>query len=246
MQVNTMAILISLSILQYEELLAKHLNNLFNSKVFSKISTLIDSREINSLHIDVMRPPFIKDKTTFSTTLIEKLYTSFKERIKFDIHLMTKEPELIVNEINNFIKLNDRANNSITLHREAYNSEEDVVKTLWRIKQMGYKSSVAIDLPTPIERLTGNIVENSDTILVMSVPVGKGAQKYQDVASQKIKSFKERYPWKVVQVDGGINEETARVAIKAGAEILVAGSYITASENPLQALMKLRTSLSDL
>ncbi|MCW3979264.1 MAG: ribulose-phosphate 3-epimerase, partial [Candidatus Bathyarchaeota archaeon] len=80
-------------------------------------------------------------------------------------------------------------------------------------------------------------------IYVMSVPAGRGGQKFDPRVVEKVRLLKEAYPSKPLGVDGGINEETGRLIIEAGADRLVVGSRITGSDDPIEALRSLRKGL---
>jgi len=88
------------------------------------------------------------------------------------------------------------------------------------------------------------MIENADIVLIMSVPMGKGGQRYSAKASRRTKSVSERFPDKLIKVDGGINDKTAWSVVEAGASILVVGSYITRNKDPIGVLMRLRAILS--
>ncbi len=235
---------ISLSLLEYERDLVKHLDQIPRSESFLKIIKLIDSRRLYSIQIDVMRPPFIQERFAFPIPLIRKIYETFRERIALEMHLMVENPIHLIGELNAFIESEDRPNTSIAIHREAYGSEQQTINALKKIGGMGYRIAIALDLPTPVASLTDEMIEAADTILMMSVPMGKGAQQYDERADEKIKSIAIRFPEKQIEVDGGINERTARDAMDAGARILVVGSFVTKSSDPLGSLERLQNTLA--
>jgi len=240
-----MAVKISLSLLEYESELAKYSDQLATSEAFSRTMELVDSNRLYSLHIDVMRPPFILDRSAFPTNLIRRIYQAFHDRIALEMHLMVRNSEFLFQEFNNFVDPKDRSNILMAIQREAYGSEHEIITALNTIRVMGYRNGIALDLPTPIGSLTGEMVEAADVIQIMSVPMGKGGQKYDERATEKIRYLASRFPRKVVKVDGGINDKTARHARKAGAEVLVVGSFITTSKSPLEALERLHRALTD-
>ncbi|MFQ6095549.1 MAG: hypothetical protein ACE5NN_05350 [Candidatus Bathyarchaeia archaeon] len=237
--------LISLSLLEYEEELSKRIGDLKDSEVFSRILKLVDSGMLYSLHIDVMRPPLIPDRSAFPTEVIRDLYVHLHDKIMLVIHLMVKEPDYLIKEIDSFIELDARPNISLIIHREAYASEEDVIKRLKFIKELGYKAGIGLNLPTPLTSLTDGMIKNADMVLIMSVPMGKGGQRYDDRSSRRIRGVSERFPDKLIEVDGGINDETIRSVVEAGAKSLVIGSYVTKNTNPIEALVRLHKILSE-
>ncbi len=235
--------MISLSILEYEHELSKYIDNLAQSKALSKMFQLIETSKVHMLHIDVMRPPMIPDKTSFSVELIRRLYETLHKRIPLAIHLMVKDPFPIVNEINEFITKKERRKIIVFIQVESFNSEEDTVKSIALLKKYGYKAGVCLDLPTPQKTLRDRIVEAADIVLLMSVPMGKGGQRYSSKATRRIAYLNRRIPNITIEVDGGINPQTIVIAAKAGAKIAVVGSYITLSKDPVKAIYEIDANL---
>ena len=237
---------ISLSILEYEQSLSEKIDVIPESPVFNQILELIDTRKISFIHIDVMRPPLIPNRITFPIKLIEKLYETLHERIPLSFHLMVSDPLLIVDEINRFIPKEDRTNNVVTIQRESFNSENETLDAINILRKYGYgRIGLCLDLSTPCRSISKKSVEAADFILLMTVHMGRGGQKYSEEGTKKIKYFSQLYPDKPVWVDGGINLHTARIALRAGAKALVVGSYITLSSDPKKILLELTRSLDD-
>jgi ribulose-phosphate 3-epimerase len=101
------------------------------------------------------------------------------------------------------------------------------------------KAAVSINPATPVELLE-EIVNDVDMVLVMSVNPGFGGQKFIEGALEKIAALREMAPDLDIEVDGGINAETAKMCIEAGANILVAGSYIFGAKDRKKAIASLR------
>ena len=238
-----MGMLISLSILEYESELSENINSLENSRAFSEIMKLIETGEIHDVHIDVMRPPMIPNKSRFSIPLIRKLYEKLRGKIPITLHLMVSDPFEVINEVNKFIEEEDRAKITIIIQVESFNSEDETIEAIKRIREYGYKVGVCLNLPTPKERLTDNIASNADVILFMTVPMGAGGQKFHEESILRIEEFSQKFPNKIVKVDGGINPETITKVWRAGARIAVVGSYITANEKPEEALLNLKKGI---
>jgi len=238
--------LISLSILEYEPELSKHINDLSESSAFLQILQLVGTKRVHSLHVDVMRPPLIPDRTTFSTDLIKELYHALSQKIPLAIHLIVPDPILIIDKIGKFISRGERANTSIIVQRESFDSENETLKAFDLVREKGYgKVGICLDLPTSCEALSEKTVEAADMILLMTVPMGRGGQKYADEGTKKISYFSQRYPNMFIEVDGGINPLTAQIAKNAGAKGVVVGSFITRSNNPTEALLELTRSLDE-
>lgn len=237
---------ISLSILEYEPELANQIGRLSESEAFLKISRLVGSSKLNSIHIDVMRPPLIPRKFAFPTVLIRQLYEEFHKKVTFAIHLMTRDPDPVIEEVNRFIDVKEKPKIPVILHREIYSSEEEAVEALRSVKNLGYRAGIGLNLPTPVESLTKKIVENIDLVLLMSVRMGRGGQKYHPEATEKIRRFSKDFPRVKIWVDGGIRGKTIRSIIDAGADVLVIGSCITRSKDPIKAFHRLEEIINGL
>ena len=235
---------ISLSILGYEKELEEHMDNITHAKVFNDIQYLVNSGKLYGLHIDVMRPPFIPDKSVFTIRTIKQIYQNFYKKINLELHLMLAEPILFIEGIDYFIQPNNRARISVIIQYEAYNQEDEIIRALRILSDLGYNVGIGFDLQTPFEKLTEKIVENSDLIFLMCVPMGKGGQKYDEQATEKIKYASKNFTGKIVEVDGGINDKTIQFAKNAGAKVFVIGSYITKSEKPSDVVKKIEEILT--
>jgi ribulose-phosphate 3-epimerase len=234
--------LISLSILEYERDLSRSLENLEKSEAFLNIIKLAQTGRINDVHIDVMRPPLVSGNR-FSIDLIRKLYEELHDKIALTIHLMVGNPLEIIGEINSFIHEEDRFKTTIIMQIESFSSERDALKAIKTLKKFGYIAGICLNLPTAEDRLTDEIVKSVDVVLLMTVPMGAGKQKYHEEATERIKRFSQRFPDKLIKVDGGIDPKTIIKVWEAGARAAVVGSYITASENPTDSLIKLEKAL---
>lgn len=173
----------------------------------------INKTEAKWLHLDVMDGNFVPN-ISFGADIIKSIkpYTN----LYFDAHLMVEKPEWYIETVAK------AGVDSITIHVEATNH---LHRALQMIKSFGIKAGVALNPATDIEVLD-NIIDLIDLVLVMTVNPGFGGQKFIDNTLQKIKRIREKYPHIDIQVDGGINNETAKLVKEAGANILVAGSYV--------------------
>jgi ribulose-phosphate 3-epimerase len=234
---------IALSILEYEPSLCEHVDSIEESEALSSILRVVGTGMIHRVHIDVMRPPMIRDRNKFSVKLICHLYEVLRKKIALAAHLMVQEPFPIVDGLNGFIAKEDRARTILIIQRESFRSEEETVEALDLLKEQGYKVGVCLDLPTSYEDLTRKIVENADTVLLMTVPMGKGGQKYGEDATERIAQFYQEHPNKTIEVDGGINPQTIVEAMRAGAGVAVVGSFITRNGDPEGAVLSLKRSI---
>lgn len=126
----------------------------------------------------------------------------------------------------------------------------EVISTLKSLKKAGYRSGIAFEPGTSLDNLrsnkinAGDMSELCDMILLMTVHSGLGGQKFINEMLPKIKEARATYPLHEIQVDGGINDETLPLAIEAGANNIVVGSYITDDINPGARVQSLREIIS--
>lgn len=177
------------------------------------------------IHLDVMDGHFVPN-LTFGAPVVRCI----KSKLPLDIHLMIENPE---NFIENFI---DAGAGIVTFHYEA---AKDIHGLLTKIKSNAVKAGISIKPGTDVKVLE-EYLDELDWVLIMSVEPGYGGQKFMDKALDKIKWLRERSPKLNIAVDGGINDETARKCEIAGANVLIAGSYIFGAENRKEAIDLLR------
>ena len=168
-------------------------------------------------HLDVMDGKFVKNET-IDYNYLEQL----KENsvLLFDVHLMVVAPTEGL--IRKYVK---NGANILTLHYEAYDDKKVLVKRLNLIKKLGCKAGLSICIETKVEEIIPYL-EILDLVLIMSVKVGAGGQKFDEEAITKIKKIRKASKSVLIEVDGGINAITAQKCVKAGADILAAGSFI--------------------
>jgi ribulose-phosphate 3-epimerase len=178
-------------------------------------------------HVDVMDGNFV-DNLTIGPPVVEKM----KTEVPLDCHLMIKNPHRYIEA---FVKAGAA---SITIHAEASLHLSDDIR---KIKDAGCKACVALNPDTPVDRIS-KVLPMLDMALVMSVHPGWGGQSFISEVLEKVRWLREHYPDLDIQIDGGINKETAKMALEAGANVLVSGSYILKSDNPEEAAESLRPS----
>lgn len=157
----------------------------------------------------------------------------------FDTHLMLTHPSKYIEP---FAKT---GSNLITIHVEC---EEDVTEVLDKIKALGVQCGLSLKPGTAIETLEPWL-DRVDLVLVMTVEPGFGGQSFMDNGLPKIEWLAEQkrqkgYSYKI-EVDGGINDVTGQKCLRAGAEVLVAGSYVYGAEDKAQAVASLRYKETD-
>ena len=167
-------------------------------------------------HLDVMDGVFTKYKT-----IDYEYFDQLREKspLLFDAHLMVAEPQKVLSK---YIK---SSANIITLHYESFEDKLILVKQLKRIRKAGKMAGLAIDLDTKID-VVDPYIKLLDLVLIMSVKAGKGGQSFDDSAIKKIKHVRKLDSEILIEVDGGINDKTGALCVKAGADILVSGSYV--------------------
>lgn len=183
------------------------------------------------LHIDVMDGHFVPNITIGPQVVSDLRRVS---KLFLDVHLMIERPEQLIKA---FV---DAGADLITVHVEACTHLHRVI---YMIKDAGIKAGVALNPATPVSSIE-NILGDIDLILAMSVNPGFGGQKFINSSIAKISKLKEMVSainsTVFLQVDGGINQETGKLVVEAGANVLVAGSYIFGSKDMAQAVQNLK------
>jgi ribulose-phosphate 3-epimerase len=187
------------------------------------------------LHLDVMDGRFVPN-ITWGPKIIGDLRKL--SPLVFDAHLMIVEPERYVDEFRAV------GCDRITFHLEATPHAQ---RLLAYIRDSGAKPGIAIDPQTPVEMLQ-DIVEDCETVLVMSVNPGFGGQKFIAHAVDKVREARalidRRSPACLIEVDGGVGEENARDLVEAGADVLVMGSALFDKPDPGAELRRIRSLLA--
>ena len=185
------------------------------------------------IHIDVMDGSFVPN-ITIGPDVIKSIRKH--STLPFDVHLMIQNPE---NHIEDFA---NAGADIITIHQEATTHLDSAIK---KIKNLGKKAGISI-VPSTHEDAIDYIIDQVDLILVMTVNPGFGGQKFLSSQLSKISKIREKINKSGrnidLEVDGGINQETAKLAIKAGADVLVSGSYIFSNSNYATAIDRLTDS----
>jgi ribulose-phosphate 3-epimerase len=193
---------------------------------------------VDTIQVDVMDGHFVPN-ITFGPRLVRALHN--RVQLKLDVHLMMNEPD-------RFITLfADAGADQLIVHQEA---SPDLYRILQTIRGLHIRAGVALNPATSIEAVE-EILGLVDTIQVMTVNPGYGGQEFIQSELDKIKRLKKMLDKKnlriPIAVDGGINPQTAPLAAKAGARILVAGSSVFNSNAPVaENIVSLRASVKNI
>lgn len=195
---------------------------------FSRIGDEIKSVEnggADYIHLDVMDGIYVPN-ITFGAPVVSKLRKTTK--LPFDVHLMVDRPERFIDDFVN------AGSDIITVHAEA---TIHLHRTLQQIRNAGLKAGVSLNPATPLQILD-YILEDIDLILLMSVNPGFGGQSYINAVTDKIRKVRKIIDDSgreiVLEVDGGIKLDNARLVMQAGADLLVVGSDIFSHGDPEQ------------
>src|SRR5574344_61297 len=194
---------------------------------------MINNSNAQWLHMDIMDGVFVPN-ISFGFPVLNAVGNICKKSL--DVHFMIEHPE-------NYIKeTSDAGTMMMPVHQEACTHLHRVIT---QIHENGMKAGIALNPSTPISTLE-DIIENADLVLIMSVNPGFGGQKFIENTIQKVKRLKrmiqESKSHALIEVDGGVNGETAHRLVHAGVDVLVSGSYVFKAKDPMEAIKNLISS----
>lgn len=179
------------------------------------------------LHLDIMDGCFVPN-ISMGPGVVAALRD--KTQLHFDVHLMLEHPLKYIEAFR------EAGADSITFHVECADDPNEVLRA---IKESGAKAGMAINPATPAEKLAP-FADELYMVTVMTVQPGFGGQKLMPQALEKLVWLKNNYPHLLLEVDGGVNAETAPLCREKGADILVAGTAVFRAQDPTAAIEELR------
>lgn len=192
---------------------------------------MINNSEADWFHIDIMDGVFVPN-ISFGMPVLQAITNHAKKPI--DVHLMIVDPDRYIKE---FASLGA---DILTVHYEACTH---LHRTLQGIKAEGMKAGVAINPHTSV-KLLYDLIQDIDLVCVMSVNPGYGGQSFIENTLKKVKQLKKMIQKKgastLIEIDGGVTDKNAAELVKAGADVLVAGSYVFNAENQPETIKGLK------
>ena len=192
---------------------------------------MLNASAADYIHVDVMDGIFVPN-ISFGIPVTEAIHRHATKPL--DVHLMIVNPELYLEA---FVKAGASI---LTVHVEACTH---LRRTLQEIKRLGARAGVALNPHTPIESLS-EVLEEVDLVCVMSVNPGFGGQKFIEHSYSKVANLKEMILKKgsnaQIEVDGGVTDQNTKGLVEAGADILVAGSFVFNAPNPIATIASLK------
>lgn len=193
---------------------------------------MINHSQADWFHIDIMDGVFVPN-ISFGMPILQAIAKHAQKPL--DVHLMIIDPDRY---ISTFKKLGSQI---LTVHYEACNH---LHRTIQSIKSEGMKAGVAVNPHTPISVLE-DIIQDVDLLLIMSVNPGFGGQSFIENTYKKVRQAKEliikNNSKALIEIDGGVTSKNAKQLIEAGADVLVAGSFVFNSENPEHTIQEIKS-----
>lgn len=192
---------------------------------------MINKSETDWFHLDIMDGVFVPN-ISFGFPIVEQVKKYAQKPL--DVHLMIANPDVYIE------KFKEAGADRLTVHIEAC---PHLHRTIQEIKKQGMKAGVSLNPHTPIHLLE-DIIEDLDLVLLMTVNPGFGGQKFIPGSYNKIKKLKQlieqRNAHALIQVDGGVDLTNIRKLVNTGVNVLVIGSYIFKSANPINTITELK------
>lgn len=192
---------------------------------------MLNNSSSDYIHIDIMDGVFVPN-ISFGMPVMAAINKHAKKPL--DVHLMIVDPDRYLPELKKI------GAEILTVHAEACTH---LHRTIQYIKDLGCKAGVALNPHTPVSVLE-YVIQDLDLVCLMSVNPGFGGQKFIETTYQKIKDLKalsaQSNPDLLIEIDGGVNKTNAPLLVECGANLLVAGSFVFSSENPIETINQLK------
>ena len=192
---------------------------------------MINNSEADWLHMHIMDGVFVPN-ISFGFPVLDAVKPILKKPM--DVHLMIVEPQKFVKEV---------AAAGAYMMNVHYEACTHLHRTIGAIKEAGMKAAVTLNPHSPISLLE-DIIQDLDMVLLMSVNPGFGGQRFIEHSVNKTARLKEMIRERgldtLIEVDGGVNLETGKRLLEAGADVLVAGSFVFSSPDPIQTIKELK------
>ncbi len=196
-----------------------------------KAAALLDRSEADWFHLDVMDGRFVPN-ITFGMPVIKAIRPLSDK--PFDVHLMIAEPERYIEDFKK------AGADILSIHLEA---STHLHRSLQAIRQCGMKSGVALNPHSPVESIE-HVLTETDLVCLMSVNPGFGGQKFIESTYEKVRRLKAMIHAQgtntLIEIDGGVSDANAQLLKEAGADVLVAGSYVFGSADPEKTIAGLK------